>query len=52
MKILKYLEVFYWVEIIQQNVNVTDIPPNFNWARREMEDENHHWAHFLETNAS
>lgn len=25
MKILKYLEVFYWVEIIQQNVNVTDI---------------------------
>lgn len=25
MKIFKYLEVFYWVEIIQQNVNVTDI---------------------------
>lgn len=25
MKIWKYLEVFYWVEIIQQNVNVTDI---------------------------
>lgn len=25
MKILKYLEVFYWVESIQQNVNVTDI---------------------------